>query len=102
MPVVGALVGYGGCAGRWTARVAAGRDRRPRRTPGRRAAEGRVRRRGAPPLDPYKNNSAVSGVAVGDEADDPVRTPGPILYRAGDLIAEAVGAVVMFYNLAAA
>ncbi|GAA3417149.1 hypothetical protein GCM10018952_48010 [Streptosporangium vulgare] len=34
-----------------TARGAAGRDRPPGRTPGRRAAEGRVRRRGAPPLD---------------------------------------------------
>ncbi|MET9063880.1 tyrosine-type recombinase/integrase [Streptosporangium sandarakinum] len=32
-----------------TARGAAGRDRPPDRTPGRRAAEGRVRRRGAPP-----------------------------------------------------
>lgn len=57
-PVAGESIGYGGCAGRWTARGAAGRDRRPRRTPGRRAAEGRVRRRGAPPLDSYKNNSA--------------------------------------------
>ena len=36
-----------------TARVAAVRDRRPRRTPGRRAAEGRLRRRGAPPLDTH-------------------------------------------------
>ncbi|MER6825640.1 hypothetical protein ABT352_06605 [Streptosporangium sp. NPDC000563] len=33
------------------ARVAVGRGRRPRRTPGRRTAEGRVRRCGAPPLD---------------------------------------------------
>lgn len=57
-PVVGEWVRYGGCAGRWMARGAAGRDRRPRRTPGRRAAEGRVRRCGAPPLDTYKNNSA--------------------------------------------
>ncbi|GAA3000563.1 hypothetical protein GCM10017559_21880 [Streptosporangium longisporum] len=53
MPVAGAFVGYGECAGRWTARAAAGRDRRPRRAPGRRAAEGRVRRRGAPPLDTH-------------------------------------------------
>lgn len=57
-PVIGEGIGYGGRAGRWTARVAAGRDRRPRRTPGRRAVEGRVRRRGATPLDTYKNNSA--------------------------------------------
>ena len=40
-PVVGERVRYDGCVGRWTARVAAGRDRRPCRTPGRRTAEGR-------------------------------------------------------------
>ncbi|MFF5210396.1 hypothetical protein [Streptosporangium sp. NPDC000396] len=50
-PVVGEGIGYGGRAGRRTARGAAGRGQRPRRAPGRRAAEGRVRRRGAPPLE---------------------------------------------------
>ncbi|MFF0309239.1 helix-turn-helix domain-containing protein [Streptosporangium sp. NPDC004379] len=39
---VGVCVGYGGCAGRWTALGAAGRDRRSRRTPARWAEEGRL------------------------------------------------------------
>ncbi|WP_329089531.1 hypothetical protein [Streptosporangium sp. NBC_01469] len=43
--MVGERVGRGGCAGRWMAWVAVGRDRRPRHTPGRRVVEGRVHTR---------------------------------------------------------
>lgn len=48
---LGSAGSFGAVTGRvgGLARGAAGRDRRPRRTPGRRAAEGRVRRRAAPP-----------------------------------------------------
>lgn len=57
----GGFGSYGGVGVRWPARCpAAVRDRPPGRTPGRRAGGGPgVRRRAAPPLDTYKNYSAV-------------------------------------------